>query len=279
MFSSQNPAFSFIIPVYNMGDTLPDTLESVSQVMGPVFEVVLINDGSTDQTARVVDAFRKKMVNRKDVSVSIVNVDNSGRGAARNLGIQHASGEYISFLDADDTINPDEFMKLWNCVERDGRSRDMIIGQFRIVGEDGKTYTKRGLPKSATPEQLLRKIALSPFSPVHMNAMLIKRTLFERIDEFDTQNINAEDKDITIKLLRNASGITICQSFHYLYHKHRIGRLRTAKKRLFWLWFRQKSLYSNYTGWMRILSMILQANYDVAKLIYEMIFGYRGKRG
>jgi glycosyltransferase involved in cell wall biosynthesis len=270
---------SFIIPIYNMGNTLPDALESVSKVTGIFFEVVLINDGSTDQTAGVVDAFRKKMNSREEVSVKILSVSNSGRGAARNLGVRHASGKYISFLDADDTIDSKEFLKLWKCADMNNRNYDLVIGQFKIVGENGETYTRRALKPNTTSKQLLNRIALSPFSPIHMNAMLIKRTLFDRIDEFDTKNINAEDKDVTIQLLKAADTVTICQSVHYLYHKHQIGRLKTAKKRLQWLWFRQKSLYSNYSGWLRILSMILQANYDVVKLVYEMILGYRGRRG
>jgi len=269
---------SIIIPVYNMGYTLPSALESVSQVRGPQFEVILINDGSTDETAAVVDEFRHKMGRREDVSVSVTVVDNRGRGAARNLGIQKSRGEYISFLDADDTIVPGEFMKLWNCAEWDNRRNDLVVGQFLIVGEDGKTYTKRELSPTTTPQQLLRKIAFSPFSPVHMNAMLIRRALFDRIDEFDTQNINAEDKDVTIQLLRVAEDVSICQSFHYLYHKHRVGRLTTAKKRLNWLWFRQKTIVKNYSGGTRLMSMILQFNYDVAKLIYELVLGYRGKK-
>lgn len=162
---------------------------------------------------------------------------------------------------------------------RDEHSSDLVVGQFLIVGEDGKTYAHRSLPPDTTSDQLLRSIALSPLSPVHMNAMLIRRTLFDQINEFDTQNINAEDKDVTIQLLRAAGDVTICQSFHYLYHKHRVGRVVTAKKRLLWLWFRQKTIIKNYSAGTRLISMILQFNYDVAKLVYELVLGYRGKRG
>jgi len=276
----QKPDLSFIVPVYNMASTLPAALDSLLQITAPEnFEIVLIDDGSTDDIGSVAVDYIAKTEKREGVSFRVISVDNSGRGAARNLGVKKASGEYISFLDADDTIDPDEFMKLWSCAQREENRRDIIIGQFRIVGEDGKIYSKRRLSLTTTPQQLLRKIALSPFSPIHMNAMLIRRTLFERIHEFDIQNINAEDKDVTIQLLRAAGDVTICQSFHYLYHKHRVGRLTTAKKRLMWLWFRQKTIIKNYSAGIRPLSMILQFNYDVVKLFYELVLGYRGKRG
>lgn len=170
-----------------------------------------------------------------------------------------------------------ELVKLWKCGSL--QHADLAVGQFLVVGEDGKPFARRVLKPHTSGEDLLRKIALSPLSPVHLNANLIDRQLLLSIPGFDTANINAEDKDLTIRLLRRARQSTVCDTFHYIYKKHKIGRIPTIKKRLMWLYFRQKLLFENYDGMLKVAGMGLQLNYDVAKLIYETILGYKKRIG
>lgn len=273
----KQPEVSFIIPVYNMAATLPDALGPLLKIKGPKrFEIVIINDGSTDGVEDLAKRFLSKLERQDGISLKIISVDNAGRGAARNLGIKEANGKFICFLDADDSIVPDEFDRLWMCAENTPDSKEIIVGQFEIVGEENQLYAKRLLPAHVDKKWLLRRIALSAYSPVHLNAMLIKRELFDRITQFDTTNINAEDKDVTIRLFKETNGIQACRSCHYRYHKHNIGRKKMIKKRLMWLWFRQKTIIKNYSGIIRPVSMVLQFHYDIGKLAYECILGYKG---
>jgi len=274
--NSDKADISIIIPIFNMADTLMQALISLRGGEASL-EIILINDGSTDQVNRVVRDFEEEIKDDEKIRFHYISTPNGGRAAARNLGVKMAKGRYISFLDADDSVDIDELMKLFRCAT--AKDSDLAVGQFIVVGEDNKPFARRRLKQDTTRDDLLKKIALSPLSPVHLNAILLDRRLLLSIPGFDTANINAEDKDLTIRLLRQAQRGTVCDTYHYIYKKHKIGRLPTIKKRLMWLYFRQKLLFSNYDGLFRFSGMFLQLNYDLAKLLYEAILGYKKRIG
>jgi glycosyltransferase involved in cell wall biosynthesis len=95
---SSDPTISVVIPAYNAADYLPETLQSVFAQSYPVHEVIVVNDGSTDHTDRVLQSFGGR--------IRQVYQENAGEGASRNVGIEHASGDWIAFLDADDLWSP-----------------------------------------------------------------------------------------------------------------------------------------------------------------------------
>lgn len=92
---SDSPFFSIIIPSYNRADWLPKTIQSVLQQSEKDFEILVIDDGSTDHTKEVIDGF-------DDPRVKYHHQHNAERGAARNKGVQLAQGRYVHFLDSDD---------------------------------------------------------------------------------------------------------------------------------------------------------------------------------
>lgn len=92
---------SIIIPVYNVEDYLPQCLNSVLAQTFTDFEVICVNDGATDNSAGVLAAY-----SALDSRIKIINQDNRGLSAARNRGLQEASGRYVYFLDSDDCIHP-----------------------------------------------------------------------------------------------------------------------------------------------------------------------------
>jgi glycosyltransferase involved in cell wall biosynthesis len=94
---SKTPFFSVIIPTYNRADFLADTIDSVLNQSEKDFEVIIIDDGSTDHTKSLVQSFN-------DERISYFFQENKERGAARNLGVQKASGDYVYFLDSDDLL-------------------------------------------------------------------------------------------------------------------------------------------------------------------------------
>lgn len=99
---------SIIIPVYNTGDFLHKCISSVLSQTLSDFELILINDGSTDNSGQILDEYAKK-----DNRIKVIHKENQGVSAARNDGIREASGEYIGFIDSDDWIQNDMYEKMY----------------------------------------------------------------------------------------------------------------------------------------------------------------------
>ena len=94
---------SFIIPIYNAEDYLAQCIESIIAQRGAYsFEIILIDDESTDNSLAIAQAYAGK-----DSRVIVLTQAHAGQSAARNLGLHHAKGEYIAFVDADDYLAPD----------------------------------------------------------------------------------------------------------------------------------------------------------------------------
>ena len=95
------PKISVIVPVYNVEQYLPKCLDSIINQTFKDIEIICINDGSTDNSGKVLEEYAQK-----DDRIKVLNQDNKGLSAARNNGISQAKGEYISFVDSDDFIHP-----------------------------------------------------------------------------------------------------------------------------------------------------------------------------
>lgn len=124
------PKVSLILPAYNAEKYLKYTLESLTNQTLKEIEIIAINDGSKDKTLEILKEFEKK-----NSKVKIIDKKNEGVWKARMDGIQKASGEYITFIDADDYIEPDFTKELYKSITQN--KADMAICGFKRV--DGKT--------------------------------------------------------------------------------------------------------------------------------------------
>ena len=102
--NSKDSLISVLIPVYNVASFLPDTLQCLLNQTYQNFEVILVNDGSTDNSAQICEELAAK-----DLRFKLIHQHNQGFGAARNTGLKHATGEYVYFMDSDDLIEPTLF--------------------------------------------------------------------------------------------------------------------------------------------------------------------------
>lgn len=114
---------SIIIPCYNVSRFVPDTINSVLSQEDSDWEVLAVDDGSTDETLTILRAFANK-----DRRIRVYHQENKGVSSARNLGLEHAKGDWIYFLDGDDIIEK-ELVKLLNSQSED---KDMIVFDFLI---------------------------------------------------------------------------------------------------------------------------------------------------
>jgi len=111
---SKKGLLSIVIPFYNLGEYLLETLDSARKITYEDFEIIIVNDGSTDAKSKQVLHEIEKMNNQK---IKILNIENGGLANARNVGAMHANGEYIAFLDADDLINETFYEKAIDLLD------------------------------------------------------------------------------------------------------------------------------------------------------------------
>ena len=135
------PLVSIILPVYNAQNHIARCLESICAQSWQNIEVIVLNDGSKDQSLPVCEAFRAK-----DERIVLVDKANSGVSDTRNLGLKLASGKYVQFVDSDDYIDPDFTEHLVTAAEQN--NADLVIAPYKMV-----------IPAGATkPEQVLDKL-------------------------------------------------------------------------------------------------------------------------
>ena len=130
---------SIIIPVYNKIRYIATILQQVKDQSFADFECLIIDDGSSDGSGAVCDAFAAE-----DQRFKVFHIPNGGVSHARNVGLDAAQGEYITFIDADDGIKPDYLENLIRCAEESGV--DLVISGYQKVDANGRVL------RSITPE-------------------------------------------------------------------------------------------------------------------------------
>ena len=107
-----NPLISVIIPAYNVEKYINRCIESIIYQDYKNIEVIIINDGSTDNTREICEQYIKQ-----DKRIRLINTENRGAGSARNTGIENANGKYFSFIDADDFICEHYYSRLYEMIK------------------------------------------------------------------------------------------------------------------------------------------------------------------
>lgn len=142
------PFLSVIIPAYNVEKFLPDAIESALRQTEPDFELIVVDDGSTDGTGAICDRYAAR-----DARVRVVHQKNAGAHAARNAAIELATGEYLYFMDGDDWAEPGMLAAMRDVAEK--TRADLVIFGFYIDtyhGEDASRSEKKAHPDAFYPD-------------------------------------------------------------------------------------------------------------------------------
>ena len=125
---------SIIVPIYNVEDYLDECLKSIYKIKNLRYEVILVNDGSKDKSDVIIERFKEKYPEK----TVVITKENGGLSSARNAGLRVAKGKYVSFIDSDDFIDPDEFSKF--VYETITSRLDIGVGNMRyyIPGKIGE---------------------------------------------------------------------------------------------------------------------------------------------
>jgi glycosyltransferase involved in cell wall biosynthesis len=209
-----NPQVSIIVPVYNTGTYLKKCIDSIIAQTYASFELIIVDDGSTDASPQICDDYAKQ-----DKRVKVIHKKNGGLSDARNVGINNSIGEYILFIDSDDWISANMIEELYNNSRK--YDADMVISNYLCVNESGndegyyKLYIdfmvisgREAISKLYDPNQVYYII---------MCAKLIKRKLFDNL-RFRVGTVN-EDELLTHHLLDKCNKIVCLPQRHYYYYQ------------------------------------------------------------
>ncbi|MBF2029326.1 MAG: glycosyltransferase family 2 protein [Oscillatoriales cyanobacterium C42_A2020_001] len=188
--SPSSPTVSVIMPCYNQGQYVEDAVESVlAQTYQPI-EIILINDGSTDEhTIQLLQTYQKP-------HLSIIHTSNRGPSAARNTGIQQARGQYILPLDADDRIAPTFLEKTVPILESDPNI-GIVYSQAELFGEQSGRFD---LPTYNFPEILLGNMIF--------NTSLYRKADWEKVGGYHENMVwGWEDYDFWLSLIELGRGV------------------------------------------------------------------------
>lgn len=185
------PHVSVVIPAFNAAGYIADTLASVQSQTFQDLEIIVVDDGSTDDTAAVVENFGG--------AVHLVRQLNSGPGAARNKGIRQAEGTLVAFLDADDIWNDSKLEK--QCERFAQRAElGMVFTEHLQVDAAGQLLSNRLVGKRTwlMKGDLVRNILL--YSNVNCSTVMVRRAVFDNVGTFDETLPMAEDDNMWIRI-------------------------------------------------------------------------------
>ncbi|MBD2022190.1 glycosyltransferase [Leptolyngbya sp. FACHB-36] len=183
------PLISVIIPVFNGAKTIRDTIASVLAQSFSEFELLIINDGSTDDTLAVVSSF-------DDPRIQVFSYPNAGSNPSRNRGIDHARGEYISFIDADDLWTPDKLAAQRQALQAQPQAA-VAYSWTDCIDEQGQ-YLRQGA-HATIAGNVLANFLLTDCIGSGSNVLVRKSALVE-VGKFDESLANAQDWDMWLRL-------------------------------------------------------------------------------
>lgn len=142
----EQPLVSVIVPVYNSEKRLSRCIESICAQTWQNLEIILLNDGSTDRSRAICEGFRLS-----DPRVRLVNKENTGVSDTRNLGLSLARGEYIQFVDSDDTLDPGFTQSMVAAAQEN--AADLVVSPYKMVIPRGMGLGQRLQEKLALPQK------------------------------------------------------------------------------------------------------------------------------
>jgi len=189
----KKPLISIITPTYNRATSLPRALESIFDQTFKNWEIIIIDDGSTDTTQEILKKFQEQ---NKNV-ICIKHDKNKGVTAARNTGLHEAKGDYIAFLDSDDVWLPQKLEKQLEVFNRSPDIGLVYTGALFINEKGGEQRIKNATVEGYIYEQ---EIAFNPIgSP---SRVMVKREVFEKVGMFDENFSVLEDWEMWIRITK-----------------------------------------------------------------------------
>lgn len=238
------PLISVVVPNYNYARFLPQAVRSVADQTYPRTELVVVDDGSADDSLSVLDDLQSRLRNRFSDGFHILSgTGNMGAHAALNTGIAQAKGEYIAILNADDLFEADRLETMHDALSKTGAQ--LAFSDVRCIGPGGEAIDDefarkmRALPKSTQKHPFVAAAAAAENVAVSTGNMLMTKSLHEKLGGFRSYRY-VHDYDFLLRASLASEPVYV-PGTDYLYRIHgdnsftKLQKIGIAENRLVWL--------------------------------------------
>lgn len=199
------PTFSIVIPSYNQSEYLEDAIESAYNQTTPPLEIIVVDDGSTDDSLEVARRYEFKEFPMMESPVRVISQVNKGLASARNTGIMNAKGDYIQFLDADDILKENALARISQEILQ--TNADVVAPSFKEFGKSDREVILGGF----TMDDLKTSNRLGYFSTIRKAALL-------EIGGYNPKmKWGWEDWDLWFDLFKRGKSIAVIQEVLMMY--------------------------------------------------------------
>ena len=225
------PLVSVVIPAYNAAETIVECLDSVRAQTYKNLEVLVVNDGSTDNTLTILEQYASA---HKDLNLKIYSIKNSGPASARNYAIARSQGEYVAFLDSDDRWASTKIEKQLSCFIL--YPELALLGCRYSVGMKTDTKSSANVIRISRHELLLKNYFLTP-------CVIVKSSILNHF-RFEVGRMFSEDYLLWLKISCNKFQCALLdETLTYLCDKPTFGSSGLSAK----LWLMEKGELKNYS--------------------------------
>jgi len=224
-------SFSVIVPTFNRAELLFDTLESVFGQTFTDFEIIVVDDGSTDGTMKYLQSLGK--------GVRVFQQSNRGAGPARNLGASQAHGRYLAFLDSDDLWFP-WTLQVYHDVIRGHQEPSFIVGKPHVFSD--QLALDKVAFSAAQDEWFVDYLASGDqWRWWGASSFIVRRDAFEAVGGFTEEWVNDEDTDLTLRLGVASGFVQITAPVTFAFREHATSVSKDHKRLLAGTWSRVRA--------------------------------------
>ncbi|KAB3539665.1 glycosyltransferase family 2 protein [Alkaliphilus pronyensis] len=222
------PLLSIIIPVYNVERYLADCLDSILNQNFTDFEVILVNDASSDNSGEICDEYVSRHNNFKVIHLP----KNMLPAGARNVGLEHSSGDYVHFCDSDDYYIKNSFLNIVDALQ--AHKPDVLIGQFICKPEKGAFYCSDvsfdpAVFQHDKPEIVINYLNKLPKLTCTTWRFILKREFLLKNQIYFLEGFHVEDEEWFPKIICSAEKIALLSSPFYCYRPRATGSITSSK--------------------------------------------------
>lgn len=189
-----NPFFSVVVPTYNHADYLAEALDSLLAQSFPLWEAVVVNDGSTDNTLKVLEEYSKK-----DSRIKYFDKENGGVSSALNVGLQKAQGKWICWLSSDDFFEKIKLEVHFNAIIESPQIK-FHISMWSLYFNEAKRKQEAKL-WAPIPIDTFRVLHLFHANYIHGNSIAVERSVIQHVGFFDEKLLQGQDFDYWLRIL------------------------------------------------------------------------------